>query len=256
MQTQTWIKVTLKEKGFKLKDMAKALGITAPRVTDILRGTREVQSHELDQLAGLLGLSLKSLLASLQNGELTELSESDDRLPVLGKLLGDGSLLPIAAKGDISTVALPPDMESADGLYCYIMGDNSMAQEIKPGDIIIAADPRVHFYPMVPGALFMVRRGDDKIALRQYLKNDSGEGWLVPLPMQPNPEFSSWRFDMLPAALSSSPAKNGASTANPAASNGPANADRETLENETVRIADIFAAVLWVQRRYMPVASD
>ena len=252
MQTQTWIKATLKAKGFKLKDMAEALGITAPRVTDILRGTREVQSHELDQLAGLLDLSLKSLLASLQKGELTELPESGDRLPVLGRLLGDGSLLPIASKGDISTVALPPDLNSVEGLYCYVMGDNSMAQEIKPGDIIIAADPRVHFYPMVPGALFIVRRASGKTALRQYLKNDSGEGWLVPLPIQPNPEFSSWRFDMLPAALSSSPAEG---TSGEAGSTGPTNADRETQGNETVRIADIFAAVLWVQRRYMPEAS-
>ncbi len=177
-----WIKATLKAKGYKLKDMAEALDITASRVTDVLRGVREVQSDELAPLAKLLGLNLKSILASLDAGALTKIEDSDTRLKIQGRLMGDGTLLPLAASDQLTHVAMPPDAKTSEGLYCFIMGDNSMAQEIKAGDIVIAADPRIHFYPMVPGALFLVRckgadiKGDlpqdggrSKFALRQFM---------------------------------------------------------------------------------------
>lgn len=246
MPHQMWIKATLKTKGYKLKDMAQALDITAPRVTDILRGSREVQSGELATLASLLGINLKSLLASLQAGNLVEIADADDRLPVAGHIMGDGSLIPLTTKDPLKYVALPPDAETSEGLFCFVMGDNSMAQEIKAGDIIIAADPRQHFYPMVPGALFLVHCGTQssnntpKLAVRQFVKSDSGESWLVPLPDQPDPKLASWRFDMLPPSLSGT-SENAASLLG-----------TEIQTGETVGTEHIAAAVLWVHRRYMP----
>jgi len=245
MPSQTWIKATLKSKGYKLKDMADALGITAPRVTDILRGTREIQADELSPLAELLGLTLASLLASLETQTFTQVVDSANHLPVLGYLMGDGSIEPLRTGETLTSVALPPDASSTDGLYCYIMGDDSMAQEIKPGDIIIAADPRIHFYPMVPAALFLVQCGPGKLAPRQYIKGDSGDSWLVPLPEQPNPKFSSWQFDILPPALN---ARENEQTISP-------EAHTQIPAGGTVHTADIFATVLWVHRRYRPEPS-
>ena len=271
MPHQMWIKATLKAKGFKLKDMAETLGITAPRVTDILRGIREVQADELALLAGMLGLNLKSLLASLESGVLRELADPDSQLPIAGRLVGDGSLLPLNEADDPTHVALPPDAITSDGLFCYIMGDNSMGQEIKAGDIIIAADPRVHFYPMVPGALLLVRCGKNKLALRQFVKstaqadtpeNQTGataadtqaaagnaaqdDSWLVALPSHPDPKLASWRFSMLPPSLSD------AGSATDSEDISLTDTDREVGAGETVHTGHIAAAVLWVHRRYRP----
>lgn len=241
-----WIKATLKEKGFKLKDMAEALGIPAPRVTDILRGTREVQSDELENLSSLLDINLRSLLASLDAGELTRVAAADGRLPVSGLLMGDGSLAEIPSEGGPSHIALPPDAVTDEGLSCYIMGDSSMAQEVRAGDIMIAADPRIHFQPIVPGGLFLVRVGAEKLALRQLVASDSGETWLVPLPEQPDPKLASWRFSMLPASL-----KEGAG----ATADTAPDTDREIPAGSTVSTDHIAAAVLWVHRRYRPQAD-
>jgi len=275
MPHQLWIKATLKAKGYKLKDMAETLGITSPRVTDILRGTREVQSDELGPLAAMLGLNLKSLLTSLSQGSLKQVADPDNQLPIAGRLMGDGSILPLLATNGPNHVALPPDAATSDGLYCYVMGDNSMAQEIKAGDIVIAADPRIHFYPMVPGVLLLVRCGAGKLALRQFVKykpadidqaadisdngkqekqrdsaaktgNETGENWLVPLPDHPDPKLASWPFDMLPSSLTEADSIPTEETST------LKDADREIAAGETVHTAHIAAAVLWVHRRYRP----
>jgi len=248
MVGQTWIKSALKEKGYKLKDVAEALAITSPRVTDIVNGTREVQSDELRPLAEMLGLSVNSLLLSLENRERSE-APSDNTsgtLPILGHLLGDGTLIPLAENTPVQKVAIPADAESSEGLYCYIMGDNSMASEIKAGDIIIAADPRVHFYPMVPGGIFLVTGPNNSLAARQFLITETGENWLVPLPPQPNPAYESWRFDILPPELKNPTPKAAESV----------NKDKKNADHRTVYTGDIFAAVLWVHRRYKPTASE
>lgn len=244
MLGQDWIKTSLKSEGHKLKDVAKALGITSPRVTDIIKGTREVQADELLPLAEMLGLNVNSLLLSLQEGTRREVfAENDTKtLPVLGHLYGDGTLTPLTDDAPLQYVAIPADAEKANGLYCYIMGDSSMASEIKEGDIIIAGDPRVHFYPMVPGGIFLVAGPNDTLAARQFFQTEAGETWLVPLPVTPNPAYQSWRFEMLPASL-----KEASQAALSSPNDGKKNAD-----HRTVHTADIFAAVLWVHRRYTP----
>lgn len=242
MPHQMWIKETLKAKGFKLKDMAEALGIPAPRVTDILRGKRDVQADELQALAGLLDINLASLLASLKaGGQQTVEEPSKTQLQLAGHLMGDGTILPLDKTDGIRAVAPPADASSSKGLAAYLMGDNSMAQEIKQGDIIICADPREHFYPMVPGAILLIACGKGKRALRQLVKADSGESWLVPLPEIPNPDFASWRFDMLPTSLSD-------------AGNAP-EAGTEIPPGGTVNTQHIAGAVLWVHRRFQPAAD-
>ena len=245
MAGQAWIKTSLKSEGYKLKDVAEALGITAPRVTDIIKGTREVQADELMPLAEMLGLSIKSLLLSLHEGERTEApNEIAQSLPILGHLMGDGTLQPIADETEMKRVAVPADAQSSEGLYCYIMGDNSMASEIRQGDIIIAADPRKHFYPMVPGGIFLVAGPNDTLAARQFFQSNTGENWLVPLPLNPNPAYESWRFKMLPPSL-----KEGAPTEG-------VDAHKQNADHRIVYTDDIFAAVLWVHRRYTAVPTD
>ncbi len=239
MRTQEWIKTSLKDQGCKLKDVAEALGITPPRVTDIIKGKREVQADEIIPLAELLNLSAKSLLKSLEEGKRTILAdETVTTIPVTGLLFGDGRLVANPANESVQEVPVPPGLTSNEGLHCFIMGDSSMAKEIKQGDIIITADPRTHFYPMTPGGIFLVKRGKDKLALRQMVTAEGGETWLAPVPEQPNPAFESWRFSALPQVLEATTSKGTENSLSP-----------------TVYTDDIFAAVQWVHRRYMPQAA-
>ncbi|SDE12403.1 hypothetical protein [Kordiimonas lacus] len=228
MPKQDWIRATLKDRGYKLKDAAEALGIPAPRVTDILKGARGVQAHEILPLSQLLGMNAPSLLESLKTGEQTFVSAGEDgRLPLLGSLTGSGTLAPLPEDISFTSVPLPPDAGTSDGLYCYVMGDASMAREIPPGSLVIAADPKHHYAPVAPGALLLVDLDDGRLVLRQFTRTESGEDWLVPLPDTPNPDFKSWRFSLLSDLM-----PDGAGT-----------------DQEVLRITDVVASVMWVHQR-------
>lgn len=242
MPAQTWIRTALKERGFKLKDAAAALNITPPRMTDILKGMREVQSDEILPLATLLGMSSKSLLNSLAAGE-KRISGADvegPALAVLGSLTGTGEIIPLDDETRITSVPVPPDAENHEGLFCYLMGDDSLEQEIRKGSLVIAGDPRIHFFPMIPGSIFLLDIGGGKIAARQFFRSDTGEDWLVPLPANHNPLYESWRFSMLPRDLD---------TTGSLAASGGGTAD---TAHKILRIDDITAVVMWVHWRHTP----
>ncbi|UTW56150.1 helix-turn-helix transcriptional regulator [Kordiimonas sp. SCSIO 12610] len=266
MPTQEWIRDLLKTKGHKLKDIAETLDISAPRVTDILKGAREVQSDEILKLANLLGLSATSLLESLSAGELIDNGPLDNvsidnvsaaepaRIAIEGTLMGDGRILPLLDTATIRSVAPPPDADTTEGLTAYIMGDDVLENEIKQGSIIIAADPRKHFYPMVPGAIFLINQnnsdGTKRLLPRQYHKTETGEDWLIPLPKTPNPAFASLRFEI---SVAPTPSFIGHQASNPQpAANSGMQDQIAGLHVSPVYTDDIFAAVLWVHLRYMP----
>lgn len=245
MPAQNWIRAALKERGFKLKDAAAALNITPPRMTDILKGMREVQSDEVLPLSKMLGMSTMSLLSSLSAGEkqIVGVDIEGPSLLVSGQLTGVGNVLPLADDEKIVAVPIPPDADSPDGLYCYIMGDDSLEQEIRKGSLVIAGDPRTHFNPIVPGAILLIDVGGGRVAARQFFRADNGEDWLVPLPRNHNPLYESWRFSMLPQALDTSVT---ASDGKPAA---------KTAGQPIIRTDDIVAVVMWVHRRFTPPAA-
>ncbi len=238
MPAQTWIRASLKERGFKLKDAAETLGITPPRMTDILKGMREVQADEVLPLSTLLGMSSKSLLKSLAEGEKCEAEPDGFTLPVLGHLSGTGVITPLAEDADITSVPTPPDAKTNDGLFCYRMGDDSLEKEIRQGSLLIAGDPRTHYAPVAPGAIVLIEPGDGKVAARQFFRGETGEDWLVPLPTNHNPTYESWRFSMLPAELDLANTASGKPSS--------------TEHQKVFRMDDIKAVVMWVHRRYMP----
>lgn len=241
MPAQNWIRASLKERGFKLKDAAAALNITPPRMTDILKGMREVQADEVLPLSKLVGLSSRSLLTSLASGERIDLGPDTEgaTIPVIGSLTGTGELMALDEDERITSVPMPPDAESHEGLYCYRMGDDSLDQEIRKGSLIIAGDPRIHFFPMVPGSIFILRIDDERVTARQYFRSDTGEDWLVPLPKNHNPMYESWRYSILPGDLDP--------TASRTSTTATASAGHRIF-----RVDDIIAVVMWVHRRHAP----
>ncbi|WP_262689824.1 helix-turn-helix transcriptional regulator [Kordiimonas aestuarii] len=203
MPTQDWMRAALKEKGHKLKDVAAALNVPPPRITDILTGKRGVQSDEVERLADMIGISPRSLLRSLEDGKLTIVpgDEGAPRVPVVGQLTGDGTLTPLPEDFPFTTVAPPPDAETSEGLSCYIMGDTSMGSLVAQGSLVITADPKVHYAPIVPGALFVLKLSDGRQVLRQYVKTAGGQDMLRAASDADEPS-ESFPFSILPDALS------------------------------------------------------
>jgi transcriptional regulator with XRE-family HTH domain len=233
MPTQEWIRATLKDKGFKLKDVALALGIPAPRITDILKGAREVQSDEVVPLADMLGISPRSLLKSLAAGEKVILpADNGARLPVTACLLADGPPAPLLADLGFDSVPVPPDAATTDGLSCYVMGDQSMMPEAPANSLVIAADPKRHYAPIIPGALLLIRPPDTKgPVLRLYVKRPDGSDWLV--ATNDRTQATSWRFSLLSDLLPGT---------------------TQSGEAPVLRLEDVEAVVLWVHQRRSPRA--
>lgn len=226
MPTQNWIRATLKEKGFRLKDAAEALELPAPRITDILKGSREVQADEVVRLADILGMNPRSLLKSLELGERTILPGDDNvSLPLQGCLTASGTLTPLPTDLGFDRVPLPPDVNTRDGLSCYMMGDASMGINVEQDSLVIAADPKIHFAPIVPGALLLVSMPKSGIALRLYEKDNQGRDWLTVTndDSQPPSRFSLLS-DLLPESGGHEP-------------------------GTVYRPEDIAAVVLWVHQR-------
>ncbi len=222
MPKQDWIRATLRERGFKLKDVAAALDIPPPRVTDILNGKREVQADEVERLADTLGLSPRSLLRSLEDGKVTLVpgDEGAPPVPVLGRLHGDGRLEPLGEDFPYRELAPPPGAATSEGLACYVMADGSMGSLVREGSLVITADPRHHFAPIVPGQVFVLRLADGRQVMRQYVRTAGGQDMLRGGPDADEPT-ESYSFSLLPEALAG-------------ASKG------------RLGVGDIIGAVLWV----------
>ncbi len=226
MPTQNWIRTSLKEKGFRLKDAAEALELPAPRITDILKGAREVQADEIVRLADILGMNPRSLLKSLELGEKTILPGDDNvSLPLQGCLMANGTLAPLPTDLGFDRVPPPPDVNSRDGLSCYMMGDTSMGSNVPLHSLVIAADPKIHFAPIVPGSLLLISLPKGRVALRLYEKDSHGKDWLTVTDDDSQPP---WHFSLLSDLMPGS----------------------DLPDQETVyRPDDIAAVILWVHQR-------
>jgi len=208
MPKQDWIRATLKERGHKLKDVAAALDIPPPRVTDILNGKREVQADEVERLADMLGLSPRSLLRSLEDGAMTIVpgEEGAPRVPVMGVIHADGRVLPLEEDFPFRDLAAPPTAATSEGLACYVMGDGSMGTLVPKGSLVVTADPRHHFAPIVPGQVFVLRLGDGRQVMRQYVKTAGGQDMLRGAEGAAEP-CESFSFSLLPEALAGAGSK-------------------------------------------------
>lgn len=229
MADQDWIKSALKARGHKLKDVADILKITPPRVSDILKGAREVQADEIIPLATLLGMTPTALLKSLEVGRPIYIGENSGPalLPVEGQLTGGGALLPLDPSIPFSTVSAPPDAQKSEGLRCFIMGDDSLARDIHPGSIVIAADPKLHFAPIVPDTLLLLNPGDGRLLPRLFHQAPDGKNWLIACPKTPNPAYETFSFEPMAQAPSKS-YKPGA----------------------PLNLSHIVAVIQWIHRRY------
>lgn len=188
-----WIAARLRELGRSQKDLAQALGVEPPRITEILRGDRRVQPAEWQPLAVFLELPMAQVAANLgidlsgfagttqaggkpaarasQRGQSTEklpartagldaqpgFAGSARDLPIYGAAEGGGGVM-ILDSDPIEYGERPANLLGVRGAYGVYIVNDSMAPAYEQGD-------KVHVHPgrpLKPGrdALFIAETAD------------------------------------------------------------------------------------------------
>jgi SOS-response transcriptional repressor LexA len=182
-----WIAARLRELGRSQKDLAQALGVEPPRVTEILRGDRRVQPSEWQPLAVFLELPMAQIAANLgielsgfaggkpaaRRGPATEKSPAAPHapleappgfaalpardLPIYGAAEGGGGVM-ILDSDPIEYGERPANLLGVRGAYGVYIVNDSMAPAYEQGD-------KVHVHPgrpLKPGrdALFIAETAD------------------------------------------------------------------------------------------------
>jgi SOS-response transcriptional repressor LexA len=218
-----WIALRLRELGRSQKDLARALGVEPPRITEIVRGDRRVQAAEWQPLAEFLELAITEVAANLGVALGSRRPESDSGSPALARERSTGSSRPIpnraleapagfatvaardlpiygAAEGGGGVMILdnapieygerPANLLGVRGAFGVYIVNESMAPAYEQGD-------KVHVHPgrpVKPGrdALFIAETDDGtRHAMVKRLVKVTDKAWKV---QQFNPPRT---FDLL-----------------------------------------------------------
>jgi SOS-response transcriptional repressor LexA len=185
-----WIAARLRELGRSQKDLAQALGVEPPRITEILRGDRRVQPSEwqplavflelpMAQIAANLGIELSGFAGGKPAARSTQREQSTDKLqskrnaalevppgfatlpardlPIYGAAEGGGGVM-ILDSDPIEYGERPANLLGVRGAYGVYIVNDSMAPAYEQGD-------KVHVHPgrpLKPGrdALFIAETAD------------------------------------------------------------------------------------------------
>ena len=205
------------------EQLALKIGTTRSTIVKLERGERRLSAPWLEKLAPVLGVSQGEILGDVLPAAQPELS-------LHGCLMGNGVVADLPLSLQSQRIHLPMGVNSKEGLQAWVMGDSSLGQEIKEGTLLVIADPRKHFFPIVPGALLLFSKRS-RVFLRKFIEGADGHTWLVPCPETPDPSYPVFKFN--------------------------SGAPKYSRHNgsDVVNISDIDGAVLWEHRSRMPVSG-
>ena len=192
-----WLADRLAGVGKKKSELARHLGIPAPRVSEILRGSREIQSDEIAPMASFLNWTIEQLMraesgfSTGEDGRLTEISSpmADIATPNFGAK--DVPIRGVAAAGNrggfqmspdiIDYAPRPPATLNSKNIYAIFVLNDSMHPAYESGALVYVSPDkpaRAGDYVIVQirtpngeiEALFKrLKRQDDKVlVLTQY----------------------------------------------------------------------------------------
>lgn len=199
-----WIEDRLRElKGKNKKGLADALGLQPPRISDLIKGMRELQGREIRRAADYLEMPWETLMAlafpeennpSRQSGQTNHKSpELDERLYIRGVVTAgdwvDADEMDWP-RDDWRYFDSPIDSRFPKGERFGLLVDGpSMNQFYHPGSIIICINPIHAGYDIADGDHVVVRtRRDDglvEMSVKELVQQD-GEWWLWPRSDHPD----------------------------------------------------------------------
>lgn len=109
--TRLWIEDRLKEVKKRKSDLSKTLDLPPSRVSEIIRGTRRIQSNEIHSLALFLEMDLGSILGLInretENGPTEKIDPRTEQIVVIGALHRSGNQYDLWPGRDHYTITLP-----------------------------------------------------------------------------------------------------------------------------------------------------
>jgi hypothetical protein len=199
MQPQPWIKPRVKELGKTLTGLGEAMGgLDGSRITEIMAGTRRVQSAEVPLMAAYLELPYETVYSRLfgtvpsvggdvRSARPAQWGEDQGKLRVFAARDLGGGIVELA--GDTAEVALPAGQSIPNAFNCYVTTDH-MSPAYEQGD-----DLRVNpMLPVAPGNDVLLVSGSNGDPLKGALRRLVGYSdthWNV---KQWNPEKNE-KFD-------------------------------------------------------------
>lgn len=178
----------LKETKKTKADLARELGISWPRVNEVIKGERRVQPDEMTKFAEFMGLSVEDALKALEtDGEsLSNLRPMDKPFRTV-KVTGSVQAGFRSAKDqqwpedEWLTELVPPNMTGT--LYGAEVHGDSMDQVYSEGDIVIFNDFNETGGDLLPGQRYVFQlkdeSGDIEYTVKTLHKDTKGGYWLV-----------------------------------------------------------------------------
>ena len=203
-----WLKDRIKAVGKSQADLARALGLPTPRVSEMISGVRRISSHEIPQLARFLEWPESTVLQHIANLRGDEVFTPNVRPSILKPF-------PVMVVGKVQAgvfqeaVELPPDEQ----IEIFAMEDPrfkgmphfglevvgpSMNQIYPEGSFVVCV-PLIHSggdIPLANGNKVVVERrnslGEVETTVKELVLDKDGEPWLW--PRSDHPLFQSpWK---------------------------------------------------------------
>lgn len=166
-----WIKNRLRELGLKQNDLAAALSVAHPRVTEIIKGTRRVRAEEAAIMANVLQMQVDEVLTRLVSTDQTGLASI--REPIVNV-----PLISWVEAGKMAEVAEPyasgdaedwfPVTSRSQTLIAVRVKGTSANRVAPPGSVAVIDYSDTD---LVPGKLYAIRDTNGGGTIKRYKPN-------------------------------------------------------------------------------------
>lgn len=210
-----WIETRLQQIGKRKADLARAIDVAAPRITEIIAGTRRLQVDEIPKAAKFLEMPVRTVLqlvvASLGATELVEADVDLHVIYVKGAVQA-GAWKDAAEWPDQTeeSIAVPAPMRQYPNLYALKVAGLSMNREFRPGTILLVTPVHDYCGAIETGLFVICQRAEHaqfETTVKQLeIKDD--RYWLYPRSTEPEhqaplevPPPESWSGDTISAGI-------------------------------------------------------
>ena len=187
-----WLEDALTDRGFTRRELAQHLGLQPPRITEMIKGERQIKPDEIAGIADFLGIPRTLVLDLATNRDQTfRLQPIAGKRPILkkGRVAAGVWLeqweLPVDEQEPIYA---PAPSDKYPGLYALVVEGPSMNQRFPEGTTLIVAPFREYSGPLQTG-LYVIcqrQRGVEFETTVKELVIEDERYWLWPRSTHPD----------------------------------------------------------------------
>jgi SOS-response transcriptional repressor LexA len=187
--TNAWIAQRLKHIGKPKKGLAAALGIEAPRVSEMLADERNIRADEIEMVADYLQMGVTDLLASLRAGKDVSVAAPMIRVRVIGNVQAGHFAEATEIQEDDQEIVDVPRPDGHPRYFGLRVKGESMNLEYPEGSLLICV-PIGDYDQAVEGGDHVICRqqndaGQVEATVKEVVIDDNGQWWLWPRSSRP-----------------------------------------------------------------------